>query len=67
LSQDIQKEFAGIMGFSPQNLWYMRAFYKAWTEAIFNLQQPVGDLESFFSDQTGRSRPEVRSYETSFI
>jgi len=45
LSQDIQKEFAGIMGFSPQNLWYMRAFYTAWTDEVQNLQQPVGDLD----------------------
>ena len=45
LSQDIQKEFAGIMGFSPQNLWYMRAFYTAWTDEVQNLQRPVGDLD----------------------
>ncbi len=43
LSQDIQKAFPGIAGFSSQNLWYMRAFYSAWTEAISNLQQPVGE------------------------
>jgi predicted nuclease of restriction endonuclease-like (RecB) superfamily len=45
LSQDIQKAFPGISGFSSQNLWYMRAFYSAWTEAISNLQQPVGELD----------------------
>lgn len=45
LSKDIQKAFPGIKGFSSQNLWYMRAFYSAWTEAISNLQQPVGDLD----------------------
>ena len=45
LSQDIQKAFPGIKGFSSQNLWYMRAFYSAWTEGISNLQQPVGDLD----------------------
>lgn len=45
LSQDIRKEFTGITGFSPQNLWYMRAFYIAWTDEVKNLQQPVGDLD----------------------
>jgi predicted nuclease of restriction endonuclease-like (RecB) superfamily len=38
LSQDIRKEFSGITGFSPQNLWYMRAFYTAWTHEVQNLQ-----------------------------
>ena len=45
LAQDIQKAFPGITGFSLQNLWYMRSFYIAWTEAISNLQQPVGELD----------------------
>ena len=45
LAQDIQKAFPGITGFSSQNLWYMRSFYIAWTEAISNLQQPVGELD----------------------
>jgi hypothetical protein len=40
-----KKAFPGIAGFSSQNLWHMRAFYSAWTEAISNLQQPVGDLD----------------------
>ena len=44
LSQDIQKEFAGIMGFSPQNLWYMRAFYTAWTDGVQILPQAVGEI-----------------------
>jgi predicted nuclease of restriction endonuclease-like (RecB) superfamily len=45
LSKDIRMEFSGITGFSPQNLWYMRAFYIAWTDEVQNLQQPVGDLD----------------------
>jgi predicted nuclease of restriction endonuclease-like (RecB) superfamily len=45
LSKDIRNEFSGITGFSPQNLWYMRAFYTAWTDEVQNLQQPVGDLD----------------------
>ena len=46
LSRDIKKEFPDITGFSVQNIWYMRAFYSAWTEKLTNLQQPVGDLDS---------------------
>jgi predicted nuclease of restriction endonuclease-like (RecB) superfamily len=46
LSADLQREFPGVGGFSPQNVWYMRAFYLAWTEEVSILQQPVGDLDS---------------------
>ncbi len=45
LSRDLQSEFAGISGFSPQNIWRMRAFYLAWTKEIANLSQPVRDLD----------------------
>jgi len=44
LSRDIRAEFPGIKGFSPQSIWYMRAFYLAWTEDILNLQQAVGEI-----------------------
>ena len=27
LSQDLQKEFLGMAGFSARNIWYMRLFY----------------------------------------
>ena len=30
LASDIQKDFPGIDGFSPRNIWRMRAFYLAW-------------------------------------
>jgi predicted nuclease of restriction endonuclease-like (RecB) superfamily len=30
LASDIQKDFPGIEGFSPRNVWRMRAFYLAW-------------------------------------
>ena len=52
LSHDIRTEFPHIKGFSPQNMWYMRAFYLAWTEEVLNLQQPVGDLD-------GKSLPQA--------
>jgi predicted nuclease of restriction endonuclease-like (RecB) superfamily len=45
LSKDIRREFPNITGFSPQNIWYMRSFYFAWTKEVKNLQQPVGDLD----------------------
>ena len=45
LARDIQAEFPGISGFSPQNIWYMRSFYIAWTEEAAILQQPVGELD----------------------
>lgn len=30
LASDIRKDFPGIEGFSPRNIWRMRAFYLAW-------------------------------------
>jgi predicted nuclease of restriction endonuclease-like (RecB) superfamily len=44
-ARDLQAEFPGISGFSPQNMCYMRAFYLAWTVEVANLQQPVGELD----------------------
>ena len=46
LASDLQREFPGVGGFSPQNVWHMRAFYMAWTEEVSNLQRPVGDLDA---------------------
>ncbi len=45
LATDLQREFPGVGGFSPQNIWYMRAFYLAWTDDLQNLQQLVGDFD----------------------
>lgn len=45
LATDLQQELAGVRGFSPQNLWYMRGFYLAWTRDVQDLQQAVGDLD----------------------
>ncbi|OQA02723.1 MAG: hypothetical protein BWY69_00897 [Planctomycetes bacterium ADurb.Bin401] len=43
LAKDLQNDFPGIGGFSPQNLWYMRQFY---TEYYKNqkLQPLVGEI-----------------------
>jgi predicted nuclease of restriction endonuclease-like (RecB) superfamily len=43
LSSDLQKEFPGIKGFSPQNLWYMRQFYLEYKENK-KLQPLVGEI-----------------------
>jgi predicted nuclease of restriction endonuclease-like (RecB) superfamily len=43
LAVDIQKGFPGMTGFSPQNIWYMRAFYLAWTDDVESLQRAVGE------------------------
>lgn len=43
LAADIQKGFPGMTGFSPQNIWYMRAFYLAWTDDVESLQRAVGE------------------------
>jgi predicted nuclease of restriction endonuclease-like (RecB) superfamily len=45
LAADLRKEFPGMAGFSPQNIWYMRAFYLAWTDEVENLQRSVGDSD----------------------
>ena len=37
LSRDVQKSFPGISGFSPQNIWNMRAFFLAWTDQVAKL------------------------------
>ncbi|HBL17871.1 MAG TPA: DUF1016 domain-containing protein [Elusimicrobia bacterium] len=34
LAADLQRSFPGMAGFSPRNVWRMRAFYLAWTEGV---------------------------------
>ena len=46
LSMDLKGEFPEMTGLSVQNLWYMRAFFRAWTVELGNLQQPVGELKA---------------------
>jgi predicted nuclease of restriction endonuclease-like (RecB) superfamily len=43
LSEDLQKEFLGITGFSAQNLWYMRKFYLTY-RGNEKLQPLVGEI-----------------------
>jgi predicted nuclease of restriction endonuclease-like (RecB) superfamily len=46
LASDLQKTFPGMAGFSPLNVWRMRAFYLAWTEDLQKLSQPVTESEA---------------------
>lgn len=46
LASDIQKAFPGIQGFSPRNVWRMRAFFLAYRELPANLSQPASDFNS---------------------
>jgi predicted nuclease of restriction endonuclease-like (RecB) superfamily len=43
LSDDLRQEFPGMMGFSVQNLWYMRQFYLTYS-ADPKLQPLVGEI-----------------------
>lgn len=43
LAKDLQWEFPGMQGFSPQNLWYMRQFYEEYHKNP-NLQPLVGEI-----------------------
>ena len=43
LSQELQKEFVGMKGFSVQNLWNMRQFYIEYHENE-KLQPLVGEI-----------------------
>src|SRR5262249_40121590 len=45
LAKDIQKAFPGLQGFSPRNVWRMRAFYLAYTKEVTILPQPVAELD----------------------
>jgi len=45
LAVDIHHEFPGIEGFSPRNIWRMRAFYKAYTQPGIILPQLVAELD----------------------
>jgi hypothetical protein len=44
LAEDLQKEFPGTAGFSPQNVWFMRSFYLAWLTTPQKLSQAVREL-----------------------
>ncbi len=45
LATDLQREFPGVAGFSPRNIWRMRAFYLAYTKETQILPRPVAELD----------------------
>jgi hypothetical protein len=46
LAADLQAEFPGMAGFSPLNVWRMRAFYEAYAGDGQILSQAVTELAS---------------------
>ncbi|MGH7990829.1 MAG: PDDEXK nuclease domain-containing protein [Limisphaerales bacterium] len=46
LAEDLHEAFPKMDGFSPRNVWRMRAFYLAWTEESQKHQPPVGKLDA---------------------
>ena len=43
LSAELRQEFPGVLGYSTQNLWYMRQFYLEYHQSEF-LQPTVGEI-----------------------
>jgi predicted nuclease of restriction endonuclease-like (RecB) superfamily len=54
LAGDLQKEFPGMAGFSPQNVWFMRSFYLAWSAAPPKLSQAVRESKTAILSQPVR-------------
>ncbi len=44
LSRDVRHEFPDIQGFSPRNIWRMRAFCLAYTEEVRNAAAACGRI-----------------------
>jgi predicted nuclease of restriction endonuclease-like (RecB) superfamily len=60
LASDLQEAFPGIAGFSPSNIWRMRAFYLAWTEEVLaHAARELGgpDLAQVARELDGRHLP----------
>lgn len=45
LARDLRMEFPDMAGFSPRNVWRMRAFCLAYTEGIRKLPRPVAEFD----------------------
>jgi hypothetical protein len=54
LAVDLQKEFPGTAGFSPQNVWFMRSFYLAWPAMPQKLSQIVRESKTAILSQPVR-------------
>lgn len=51
LAADLQTEFPGLAGFSPQNVWFMRGFYLAWAGSTADSLTAVRESRSVDSPQ----------------
>lgn len=54
LAVDLQREFAGLGGFSRVNIWRMRAFYLAYSHKSEILSQPAREIPSSILSQPVR-------------
>ena len=45
LAHDLGKAFPGLEGFSPRNIWRMRAFFLAWSGVSKKLTQAVSETK----------------------
>ena len=54
LAEDLQKEFPGTAGFSPQNVWFMRSFYLAWPASLKNSHKSVRESNTAILSQPVR-------------
>jgi len=54
LAEDVQKEFPGTAGFSPQNVWFMRSFYLARPAMPQKPSQVVRESKTAILSQPGR-------------
>ena len=54
LASDLQNEFPGMAGFSPQNIWFMRSFYLAWSAMSPKLSQAVRESKAAILSQPVR-------------
>jgi len=62
LAADIQREFPGISGFSPANVWRMRAVYLAWTDEVLAQaarESGKANLAPAARDLDGRNLPQA--------
>jgi predicted nuclease of restriction endonuclease-like (RecB) superfamily len=44
LTHDLRQAFPGLAGFSPRNVWRMRAFFIAWSGPAKHLPRPVAEI-----------------------
>ncbi|MDR0310871.1 MAG: DUF1016 N-terminal domain-containing protein, partial [Acidobacteriota bacterium] len=61
LSADLQREFPGMTGFSPRNLWEMRRFFEAYRSPAF-LQQAVAEMRPVRSRRSIKQQPVAELY-----